>query len=187
MQTLRLVLVYVCLLIAVTPQQAQSALNLKYGLLQLRFSDEQSSWHFGQSFGFDVLVEDSRLLFMPGLHYQQYTIAQRASRNGSRNQDFYHQIQLPVNLGTWIFADRYFKLRVYGGGHLNFLIGVDKNSQGVTSDNTTAVHPGVQAGTQVMIWRFTFDVRYIHDFRKYILQRPESRLLGWEFLFGVAL
>ncbi len=168
--------------------QGQSAFNPKYGLLQYRFADENSGNHFGQSFGFDMVVEDSRVLFMPGMHYQQYSIHSRSSRGNppvdlDRN---FHLISVPVSLGAWIVGDRLIKLRLYGGGHLNFIIAVDKNNQGITADNVKAFHPGVQAGSQLMIWKMTVDIRYSHDFRNVINARAESELRGWELLVGIA-
>ena len=167
---------------------AQSAINIKMGLLDRKFDDETSLIHYGQSYGLDAIIEDSRILFMPGLHYQQYSIVGSESRGGFfTHRDNIHQISLPVSLGTWLFADRWIKLRVYGGGHVNFIVGVDSNPAGINLDRVTTVHPGWQAGGQLMLWRFTADVRYYRDYRKVINVREESLLKGWEFLIGIAL
>lgn len=185
---IRLVMMTILILTATMPLHAQTAVNLKYGILNMRFADEHSARHYGQSFGFDVIVEDSRFLFMPGLHYQQYAIRGRNSQGRLFvDHDRFHQLNLPMSLGMWLAGDRLMKLRIYGGGHFNFLIGVDKNNQGVTIDNITAFQPGVQGGIQLMLWRITADLRYVHGFRNVIHARADSKLRGWEFLIGIAL
>ncbi len=167
--------------------QAQSAFNIKMGILNFRLADEQGR-HHGQSIGFDVLVQDSRLLFMPGLHYQQYMMQAKTSRDGILSQgDKTHQIQLPISIGALIVNDRLFKLRTYAGGHISFLVGVDENTAGLTVNHMKEVQPGIQGGIQLAVWRFTADLRYIHDFRNVISLREESKLRGWEILVGIAL
>lgn len=167
----------------------QSAVNLKAGLLYKQFADEpRGHLHHGQSIGLDVLVEDTRLLFMPGLHYQQIAVRSTLSRDGVyARRPHYHQIHLPVSLGTWLAAGQYAKFRVYGGGHLSFVAAVDNSTTGPTIDQVILVHPGWQAGLQVMLWRVTAEARYVYDYRPVITQRERSRMHGWEVFLGIAL
>ena len=171
---------------------AQSAINIKVGMISRQFTDEMNSGstllHYGQSYGFDAIVEDSRLLFMPGLHYQNYGISGEDARGSLfEKRESIHQISLPMNLGTWFAANRWAKLRIYGGGHINFIVGVDQNDSGINLDRVTTVHPGWQGGAQIMLWRITADVRYYRDYRKVINAREESTQRGWEILVGFAL
>jgi hypothetical protein len=170
---------------------AQSAINLKVGVIGRQFQDELDSGstrvHYGKSIGLDAIVEDSWVLFMPGLHYQNYAIVGAEKGSGFfEKSDNFHQISLPVNLGTRFGIDRALKVRVYGGGHINFIVGVDSNSTGVNLDRVQTVHPGWQAGAQVMVWRLTADFRYYRDYRHLINVRPDSEVKGWEFLVGIA-
>lgn len=181
-------LVLFCILFLSPVVQSQSAINLKAGLLNYEFKDENGR-HHGQSIGLDAIVQDSRFLFMPGLHYQQYTVLGRTTRDGLIAQgDKIHQIHVPVNFGLRVLQDRVFTLRAFAGAHVSFLAGVDENTLGVTLDRVNEVQPGVQAGIQLMIWRITADVHYINDFRNVIPSHPyETKLRGWEFLIGIAL
>jgi len=170
---------------------AQSAINPKVGIINREFTDEADSGnmlvHFGQSYGFDMIVEDTRFMFMPGLHYQTYGIIGNDSRGSLfEKRESIHQISLPVSFGTSILASPWSKLRVYGGGHINFIVGVDKNDAGINIDRVTLVHPGWQVGAQVMLWKITADVRYYRDYRKVINVREDSTQRGWEFLVGIA-
>lgn len=171
---------------------AQSAINPKLGIINRVFTDQADSGnmliHFGQSYGFDMIVEDTRFLFMPGLHYQTYGITGSDARGSLiEKRKNIHQISLPVSFGTSLLASPWSKLRVYGGGHINFIVGVDKNDTDVNIDRVTLVHPGWQAGAQVMLWKITADVRYYRDYRKVINVREDSTQRGWEFLIGIAL
>jgi hypothetical protein len=167
---------------------AQSALNLKVGLIERSFRDEADLRHCGMNFGLDAIIEDSRFLFMPGLHYQRYSIAgQQVQESKFSKSESLHQISLPVSMGTWLMADRWAKFRVYGGGHINFIVGVDENDLGINLDRVTTVHPGWQVGGQVMLWKVTADIRYYRDYRKIINVRENSAVAGWEFLVGIAL
>ena len=188
MGTLRYLLVMSTAVFVVSGLTAQSAVNVKVGVIDRKFKDESSLIHCGISYGVDVIIEDSRFLFMPGLHYQQYDIYGTESRSNifSRSDDF-HQMSLPLSFGTWLFADRWIKVRAYAGGHINFIVGVDSNSAQVNLDRVTAVHPGWQIGGQLMLWRITFDARYYHDYRNVINVRKDSTVRGWEFLIGIAL
>ncbi len=166
----------------------QSAINFKVGVIDRKFGDESNLIHNGQSAGLDVIVEDSRLLFMPGFHYQRYEIVGSGSHDGVfDNRNNIHQISVPMSLGTWIAADKWFKIRAYGGGHMNFIVGVDKNTAGLNLDRVQTVHPGWQVGGQLMFWKLTADVRYYRDYRNVIISREHSTVGGWEFLLGLAL
>ncbi|HLF64533.1 MAG TPA: hypothetical protein VI603_12305 [Saprospiraceae bacterium] len=184
----RALLLGIALLTMSMSQNAQSAINIKTGLVNLRFADEDNGRHYGLSFGFDAIVEDSRFLFLPGLHYQQFDIQSTSARGklfaGRKN---FHQISLPLSMGTQIIRDRVVTLRMYVGGHLNFTIGIDENPFGVNTDKVSEVHPGFQGGLQLMLWRFTADIRYVQDFSNMIKIRDNSKLRGWEMLVGIAL
>ncbi len=169
----------------------QTALNIKYGILSMRLADDStlngaSGVRHGRSFGLDAIVEDSRFLFMPGLHYQHYAVQRSDVRGGlfARRASIHH-IHLPLNFGSWIAAGRHCRIRVFAGVHGNFLTAVDDNAQGLNTELVTRVQPGVQAGSQVRLWRITFDIRYSHDLRNVIHARPESRLRGWGLYAGV--
>lgn len=188
MRTLQRLLLMMVMLFILNGIYAQSAINVKIGLIDRKFDDENTLVHYGSSFGIDAIIEDSRILFMPGLHYQQYDIYGAESRGALfSHSDNIHQISLPVSIGTWLFADRWIKLRAYAGGHVNFIVGVDSNSAELNLDRVTTVHPGWQAGGQLMLWRLTIDARYYRDYRKVINVREDSLLKGWEFLIGIAL
>jgi len=167
--------------------ECQSALNVKLGLIDRVLNDESGLTHYGFNIGLDAIVEDTRFLFVPGFHYQRYAVIGSDSRSRTfQRQASIHQISLPVSAGTWILADQVVKVRVYGGIHFNFIVGVDSNNAGINLDRLTTFHPGWQAGVQLLLWRFTADVRYTKDYRKLIKARPESDVRGWEFLIGFA-
>ena len=187
----QLVLSAVVMLLLVGSGLAQSAINLKAGILNRQFTDEVDSGsslvHYGMNYGFDYIVDDSWVLFMPGLHYQRYDMDARDSRGSLfAKREHIHQISLPLSLGATFFKSPWSKIRAYGGGHVNFIVGVDKNDNELNLDRVTTVHPGWQLGAQVMLWRFTADFRYYRDYRKVINVRENSELKGWEFLIGVA-
>lgn len=187
MGTEQRLLVMIALLYTCFSTHAQSAINLKVGIIDRNFSDESGLTHCGQSYGIDAIIEDSRVMFMPGLHYQQYAIVGAEERSGVfANQQNIHQISLPISIGTWVLADRWGKIRVYGGGHINFIVGVDDNHFGVNLDRVSTVHPGWQLGGQVQVWKFTADIRYYRDYGNVINVREESKVAGFEFLVGVA-
>lgn len=187
MKTLQRLLLMTALLCILHGVYAQSAINLKAGFLSRTFQDETDLVHCGQSIGLDAIVEDSRFLLMPGLHYQRYAILGSESRSSMfGNRENIHQISFPVSMGTWIVRDKWMKLRLYGGGHVNFIVGVDKNNAGINLDRVSTVHPGWQVGGQFMVWRLTADVRYGKDYGNVIKARPDSEGAGWEFLVGIA-
>jgi hypothetical protein len=161
MKTLQRLLLMNALLFVTCSVYAQSAINIKGGLIDRKFDDESKDlMHCGQSIGLDAIIEDSRFLFMPGLHYQRYGVIGSESRGGLLDrQKSIHQISLPISIGTWLFADKHIKIRAYGGAHVNFIVGVDSNNAGINLDRVKTVHPGWQAGGQVMVWRLTADVR----------------------------
>lgn len=167
----------------------QAAVNLKGGLLYKQFEGEpKGHLHYGQSIGLDVLVEDTRLLFMPGLHYQQFAIGHAAAREGLYHRlPHYHQLNVPVSFGTWFAGGRHMRMRIYGGGHLSFIVGVDDATGGPGIDQLTLVHPGWQGGAQVMLWRVTAEARYVRDYRQIITANPGTTMRGWEIYLGFAL
>jgi hypothetical protein len=187
----QLVLCVMAMLCIMANSIGQSALNVKAGILNRQFTDELDSGsslvHYGLNYGFDFIVDDSWVLFMPGLHYQRYDIDASDSRGSIfRKREHIHQISLPLSLGATVLRSPVSNFRVYGGGHVNFIVGVDKNDNEINLDRVTTVHPGWQAGAQVMLWRFTADLRYYRDYRKVINVRENSELKGWELLIGFA-
>jgi hypothetical protein len=188
MKTLQRLLLMGALLFVMGSAYAQSAINIKAGLIDRKFSDESKDMmHCGQSIGLDAIIEDSRFLFMPGLHYQRYSVIGSESRGGIlERQESIHQFSLPLSIGTWVFADKYVKVRAYGGAHVNFIVGVDSNTAGINLDRVRTVHPGWQVGGQLMVWRLTADVRYGRDYGDVINFRDNSQTRGWDFLIGFA-
>ena len=139
----------------------QSAVDVNVGLITNSFADETGSRHYGNSIGFDVVVEDSPFLFMPGMHYQRYAIDGSSSRMGlSIKGPLIHQVSIPANIGTRLWSYRRMKWRIYGGGHLSFIVAVDNNDRGIHIDRINTVQPGWQAGTQLQLWKITADLRY---------------------------
>ena len=170
---------------------SQTGLNIKTGLSIFQLKDAHGLSprliHFGHRYGFDARVEETRLVFLAGLHYERLALFGDEEHSAFRDRMNLHEIVLPISLGFKLLDASIVSLRVYGGGNLNFVVTLDENPAGLNTDRVTNLIPGGQLGVQGQIGPLTLDIQHVFHGRHFILTREDSRFRGLVISLGAVL
>lgn len=170
-----------CLLLFTAGIHAQVYINFNTGVQQITFTDEQwpgnNPRHQGYSFGFDVIVPDGSYFFMPGMHLQKISVlpVEVDFKNPYKEYIDMKIIRLPLQVGTYLFKNRFADLRLHGGAAANFLGGVD-NSSPIPDEDFNQVVTVLLAGATVRVLFLTLSVGYDHGLSRVFSPKGPSKL-----------
>lgn len=172
--------------------KAQTKFNPKIGFENWSIKDEADvanmSNHSGQMIGFDMYIQDNRLIFVPGFHYHRISILnleeklnfKLVERNGS------HYFSIPMTFGLQLIDFPGLSAYIMAGGEATFFHSLDSNDIGMDDDKLHGVFASATASAQIEIVSFlTVDLKYHHAFHPIIKARPESKLRGWTLAAGI--
>ena len=178
-------------LVAGNAQTSVAKFNLKAGFATFKYVDEidinQGGSHPSQFIGFDIALQTTRGVFMPGFHYYKIGIAPENFSIGEifKERKYMHYARIPISFGYAFEAGKLLEFMPYGGANANFFITADENNLGLNGDKFHGVQAGLQAGVRVKaLNHITLDATYSHSFNPRLKTRDESITRGWIFLVG---
>lgn len=171
---------------------AQAEFNVKAGVESWSVKDEKEltgqSSHPGQFLGFDMFIENNRLLFTPGFHYHHISVLneEKSFHFGIENRNHFHYFTIPLTAGYKFIDVGVWNVSLMAGGEVSFFFDIDENDIELDDDQMHGVWTAWTAILHTELLDFvTAELKYHHAFHPIIKQRSESKLQGMTLAMGV--
>ena len=178
--------------LTINTAKAQALFNPKIGAEMWSFKDEvnldSGSHHSGQTVGFDVMITDSRFLFVPGIHYHHISVLNKKEGFTLKidDENHIHYFSIPMTVGYRIFELPIVDLSALGGGEVFFFNDLDRNDLGLVDDDMYGVSMTITGMLHTTLFSFiTADVKYRYGLLPIIRERPDSKMQGWTIQLGI--
>jgi hypothetical protein len=170
---------------------AQAEFNIKAGVETWSVKDEKeiigSSSHPGQFIGFDMFIENNRLLFTPGFHYHHISVTSgnKDLHFGFESRNHFHYFTIPLTGGFKFIDVGVLNLSLLAGAEVSFFFDIDDNDIELDDDQMHGVWTAWTAMLHGELFEFvTAEVKYHDALHPIIKERPDSKLTGVTLAVG---
>ena len=131
--------------------------------------------HYGLRLGGYARIGDDSWYIRPGLFYERYHIESNSSFNAFEKGDNLHFIKGYVNLGLYIIRSDFFKLRLNGGGTIDYLASIDNRGDVYELGDFSDAAIGLNGGIGLDILFITVDFEYEKGITKFLSADDDSK------------
>jgi hypothetical protein len=170
---------------------AQAEFNIKAGVESWQIKDEKelvgNSSHPGQFIGFDMFIENNRLLFTPGFHYHHISVTHQEESLvfGFDKRNHFHYFTIPMTAGYKFIDVGVLNVSLMAGAEVSFFFDIDENDIDLDDDQVHGVWTAWTGILHTEIIDFvTAEIKYHSAFHPIIKERSESKLQGITLAIG---
>jgi len=158
---------------------AQGGFNVQIGTGSLIVNNESftksGEAHYGLRLGGFARIGDDGWFIRPGLFYERYHAESSSSFNALDKGDHLHFLKGYVNLGLYIIRSDLFKLRLNGGGTIDYLAAIDNRGDVYKLADFSDAAIGINGGLGIDIAFITIDLGYEKGLTKFLTDDDSSR------------
>jgi len=159
---------------------AQSGVSFQAGLGSMVVDDAQFTQEGEAHYGLRVggvgrIGGDDSWFIRLGLFYEQYHTLSSDKFNAFDSEDNLHFLKGHVNMALYLIRTDLFKMRLYGGGVVNYLAAIDNRGDLYNLDDFDSATVGVNAGLGLDFWFLTLDLGYEKGFTRFLKRDDSSR------------
>lgn len=183
-------LAFICLLmLGFAIGHSQSGVNLRLGVGTMvtdqTYFTEEGGAHYGLRLaGFARIGASDTWYFNPGLSYERYNITASSEFDAFDKNTHLHFLKGYVNLAFFLIQTDLFKMRVTGGGNINYLAAIDKNDYDYELGDFNDATLGLNAGIGLDFWVLTFDLGYEQSLTDFFSEPDKSTSRFWTLSAG---
>ncbi|MDX1683934.1 MAG: hypothetical protein R3275_01795 [Saprospiraceae bacterium] len=122
--------------------------------------------------------------FNPGLSYETYHLMTSEEFNAFESEPMLHFAKAYVNLAYYLIHTRAFKMRLSGGGNLNYLASMDDNQHNISISRFNDATLGVNGLVGFDFWVITLDVGYDRSLTDFFHEADDSTSQFWTLSAG---
>ena len=166
----------------------QSGVNIRAGVGTMITDESSFTMEDGAHYGWRGAVmarigASDTWFFEPGLSYERYNINSSSEFNAFDAEPKLHFLKGYINLSTFLIRTRLFKMRLAGGGNINYLARIEDNPGYDLNDFSDATL-GLNAGLGFDIWILTIDVGYEHALTDFFHDKEDPYNRFWTVSSG---
>lgn len=158
-KVLRLVNIIFLFLVVVATLKSQDGAQLYIGTLNVSVPNEPNTIRPGYSIGGQGKIGSPGFFMSPGIIFQKFTVDPFDKNRYYNDRPSYSMIKLTNDAGYEYKIFKFFKVRVFAGVSLNYVISIDENTRGINFNNLYDANFSYDYGAGISLWFITFDFK----------------------------
>lgn len=167
----------------------QAGVNLKGGVGTLVTNDGNFTRSGGAHYGYRAAAfarigASDTWYFNPGLSYEAYNLMTSEDFNAFDADPKLHFVKGYINIAFFLIRTKAFKMRLSGGGNINYLAALDDNDQNIKLEKFNDATLGLNGLIGLDFWFITLDLGYEHNLTDFFHEVDGSKSRFWTVSAG---